>query len=196
MKLIEIFNYLIGLIFFILAVYSYFLVKNEIIDINIFTLSITLSIAFAFFFFQIGRSLRVESTLDKLSKVPDLKNLMEQAKTQEDKIKVLENEKDNLSEYIKIESRRLFLLKRIDDLDNKLSEQFKLLSPILDEINLLEIELTQINGSYSTSVSLREIESIRERIDSRRSYAITGIPSLDEMINQYVKILELIFKGF
>ncbi|MCK5176290.1 MAG: hypothetical protein KAQ92_01065 [Candidatus Aenigmarchaeota archaeon] len=195
MKFIEIFNYFIGLIFVILAAVSYYLIKNEMIDVNIFTLLITLSIAFAIFFFQIGRGLRVESTLDKLSKVPDLENMVKQAKTQEDKIKVLEDEKENLSEYIKIESRRLFLLKRIDDLDKKLREQSKVLSPILDEINLLEKELTQINDSYSTSVSLREIENIRERINRKKSYEIiTGIPLLDEIIAYYVRILKLLLK--
>ena len=133
--------------------------------------------------------------MDKLSKVPDLENMIEQAKTEKDKIKVLENEKDNLSEYIKIESRRLFLLKRIDDLDKKLREQFKVLSPVLDEINLLEKELTRINDSYSTSVSLREIENIRERIERKRSYEITtGIPLLDKIMKEYVQILKIILK--
>lgn len=195
MKIIEIFNYFIGLIFVILAAFSYHLVQNETINLNIFTILITFSVAFAIFFFQIGKGLRVESTLDKLSKVPDLENMIEQAKTEEDKIKVLENEKDNLSEYIKIESRRLFLLKRIDDLDKKLREQFKVLSPILDEINLLEKELTRINDSYSTSVSLREIENIRERIERKRSYEITtGIPLLDEIMKEYVRMLKIMLK--
>ena len=53
MKIIELFNYFIGLIFVILAAFSYHLVQNETINLNIFTILITFSVAFAIFFFRL-----------------------------------------------------------------------------------------------------------------------------------------------
>ena len=117
MNIIKKFNYGLGIAFLFLAASSYYFVKNGMIDINIYTLVISFSPAIALFFFQIGRGLKVESTIDKLTKVTNLEKMIEQAKTHEEKIKVLENEKDNLLEYIKIESRKMFIIKRLEDLD-------------------------------------------------------------------------------
>lgn len=117
MNIIKKFNYGLGIAFLFLAAISYYFVKEGTIDINIYTLVISFSIAIALFFFQIGRGLKVESTIDKLTKVTNLEKMIEQAKTHEEKIKVLENEKDNLLEYIKIESRKMFIIKRLEDLD-------------------------------------------------------------------------------
>ena len=203
MNFIKIFNYILGILFILLAAISYYFVIKDIISINTYTLLISFSIAIAIFFIQVGRSLRVESTIDKLAKVPDLEKMIEQARTQEEKIKVLKNEKENLLEYIKIESRRMFIIKRLDDLDERLKEGYKVLTPILDEINILEKELMEINDSYSTSISLKEIENIRARIEGKinkitigkTEFEITtGFPIFDEIIGEYVKILKHIFK--
>ena len=131
-------------------------------------MAVTFSIALAISFFQVGRSIKTESTINELSKVPHIKKLIVEAKTEEEKIKVLEEEKEKLVEHIEIESKRMFLIKRLEDLDERLKEGYKLLTPLLNEIDILENELKQINDSYSSSITLKEIEKIRDRIEAKR----------------------------
>jgi hypothetical protein len=38
----------------------------------------------------------------------------------------------------------------------------------LNEIDILEKELKQINDSYSSSISIKEIEKIRDRIEAKK----------------------------
>jgi hypothetical protein len=83
------------------------------ININVYTLGVIISIALAILFFQVGRSIKTESTINELSKVPHIKKLIEEAKTEEEKIKVLEGEKEKLLEHIEIESKRMFLIKQL-----------------------------------------------------------------------------------
>ncbi|MBD1811188.1 hypothetical protein NDA07_05410 [Microcoleus vaginatus DQ-U2] len=54
--------------------------------------------------------------IQQLAKVPEIERLIEQAKTQEEKIQVLEAERSRLAEIVKIESRRQAALDRINSL--------------------------------------------------------------------------------
>jgi len=112
--------------------------------------------------------MKIESTINDLSKLPHLEKMVEEAKTVEEKIRVLETEKENLFEYIETESRRIFLLKQVEDLDKQLADSYESIAPILKEIDIIEKELKQINNTYSSSVSLKEFEKIRERIKAKR----------------------------
>lgn len=179
MNIIKIVNYFLGLVFIGLAISSYYFVNKEIIGINIYTLIVTVSIALAIFFLEFGRNIKIESKINELSKIPNIENMVKQAKTEEEKIKILEKEKENLLEYIKIESRRMFLKKRLEDLDEKLVENYKILTPILNEINLIENELKNINDTYSTSVSVKEIENVRQRIEAKHGNNIIKIGQME-----------------
>jgi hypothetical protein len=55
--------------------------------------------------------------IQQLAKVPEIEKLIEQAKTEEEKIQVLEAERSRLAEIVKIESRRQAALDRIDSLE-------------------------------------------------------------------------------
>jgi len=166
--MLKIITYVLGFLFLLIAAISYYFVTKGTININIYTLVVTISIALAILFFQVGRSIKTESTINELSKVPHIKKLIEEAKTEEEKIKVLEEEKEKLIEHIEIESKRMFLIKRLEDLDERLKDSYKRLTPLLNEIEIHEKELKQINDSYSSSISLKEIEKIRDRIEAKR----------------------------
>ena len=166
--MLKIITYVLGFLSLLIAAISYYFVTKETISINIYTLVVTISIAVAILLFQVGRSIKTESTINELSKVPHIKKLIEEAKTEEDKIKVLEEEKEKLVEHIEIESKRMFLIKRLEDIDERLKDGYKHLTPLLNEIDILENELKQINNSYSSSISLKEIEKIRGRIEAKR----------------------------
>ena len=166
--MLKIITYVLGFLFLLIAAISYYFVTKGTININIYTLVVTISIALAILFFQVGRSIKTESTIKELSKVPHIKKLIEEAKTEEEKIKVLEEEKEKLVEHIEIESKRMFLIKRLEDIDERLKDSYKRLTPLLNEIKIHENELKQINDSYSSSISLKEIEKIRDRIEAKR----------------------------
>ena len=204
MNIIKIINYSLGFLFIGLAMTSYYLVNIEIININIYTLIVTISIGLAIFFLEFGRSIKteseIESTINKLSKIPNLEKMVKQAKTEEEKIKILEKEKENLLEYIEIESRRMFLKKRLEDLDEKLVESYKILTPTLNEINLMENELENINDTYSTSISLKEIEKVRQKIEDKHGKNIIRFGQMEfeipstfyKLINMYADVMRKI----
>lgn len=168
MNFLKIISYLLGILFVLVASVSYYFVNQGTISINTYTLLVTISIALAIFFFQFGKSMKIESTINDLSKLPHLEKMVEEAKTVEEKIRVLETEKENLFEYIETESRRIFLLKQVEDLDKQLADSYESVAPTLKEIDIIEKELKQINNTYSSSVSLKEFEKIRERIKAKR----------------------------
>jgi flagellar biosynthesis chaperone FliJ len=168
MNFLKIISYLLGILFVSVASVSYYFVNQGTISINTYTLLVTISIALAIFFFQFGKSMKIESTINDLSKLPHLEKMVEEAKTVEEKIRVLETEKENLFEYIETESRRIFLLKQVEDLDKQLADSYESVAPTLKEIDIIEKELKQINNTYSSSVSLKEFEKIRERIKAKR----------------------------
>ena len=168
MNFVKIINYLLGILFILIASVSYYFVNQGTISINTYTLLVTISIALAIFFFQFGKSMKIESTINDLSQLPHLEKMIEEAKTVKEKIRVLETEKKNLFEYIETESRRIFLLKQVEDLDKQLADSYESMAPILKEIDIIEKELKRINNTYSSSVSLKEFEKIRERIKAKR----------------------------
>ena len=62
----------------------------------------------------------------------------------------------------------MFLLKQVEDLDKQLADSYNSIAPLLKEIDIIEKELKQINNTYSSSVSLKEFEKIRERIEAKK----------------------------
>ena len=200
--MLKIITYVLGFLSLLIAAISYYFVTKETISINIYTLVVTISIAVAILLFQVGRSIKTESTINELSKVPHIKKLIEEAKTEEEKIKVLEEEKEKLVEHIEIESKRMFLIKRLEDLDERLKDGYKRLTPLLNEIEIHEKELKQINDSYSSSISLKEIEKIRDRIEAKREGKLflkigkkefeINTENLDPSLIRFIKLLNTI----
>ena len=85
---------------------------------------------------------------------------LEQAKTQEEKIQVLEAERSRLAEIVKIESRRQAALDRIDSLERDAVR-------ILAELENLDRELILIDEQVGESPISEEIRRLRERIKAR-----------------------------
>lgn len=98
--------------------------------------------------------------IQQLAKVPEIERLIEQAKTQEEKIQVLKAERSRLVEIVKIESRRQAALDRIDSLERDAVK-------ILDELENLDRELILIDEYVGQSAISEEIRRLRERIKAR-----------------------------
>jgi len=98
--------------------------------------------------------------IQQLAKVPELERLIQQAKTQEENIQVLEAERSRLAEIVKIESRRQAALDRINSLEGDAVR-------ILTELENLDRELILIDEQVGESAISEEIRRLRERIKAR-----------------------------
>jgi predicted XRE-type DNA-binding protein len=115
-------------------------------------------VGLALFGYAISRS--DDEIIQRLSKVPEIERLIEQAKTQEEKIQVLEVERSRLAEIVKIESRRQAALDRIDSLERDAVR-------ILAELENLDRELILIDQQVGESAISEEIRRLRERVKAR-----------------------------
>ena len=98
--------------------------------------------------------------IQQLAKVPEIERLIQQAKTQEEKIQVLEAERSRLAEIVKIESRRQAALDRINSFEGDAVR-------ILAELENLDRELILIDEQVGESAISEEIRRLRERIKGR-----------------------------
>ena len=115
-------------------------------------------VGLALFGYAISRS--DGEIIQRLSKIPEIERLIEQAKTQEEKIQVLEAEHSRLAEIIKIESRRQAALDRIDSLERDAVR-------ILAELENLDRELVLIDEQIGESAISDEIRLLRDRVKAR-----------------------------
>lgn len=112
-------------------------------------------VGLALFSYAISRS--NGEIIQQLAKVPEIEKLISQAKTQEEKIQVLEKERSRLAEIIKIESRRQATLDRINSLEHDAVR-------ILTELENLDRELILIDEQIGVSPISEEIRLLRERV--------------------------------
>lgn len=96
-----------------------------------------------------------------LAKVPEIEKLINQAKTQEEKIKLLEEERMNLAEIVRVESARQAALDRIDSLERDATR-------ILDELEFLDQEVASIDQNLEKRYISSEIRRLRERVKARK----------------------------
>jgi len=104
--------------------------------------------------------------IQQLAKVPEIERLIQQAKTQEEKIQVLEAEPSRLAEIVKIESRRQAAWDKINSLEGDAVR-------ILAELKNLDRELILIDERVGESAISEEIRGLRERIKAREDGDVT-----------------------
>ena len=97
----------------------------------------------------------------KLTKIPEIEELIERAETQEQKIEILKDEYTKLQTTIQSESERLALTTRKEELEKNAKR-------ILEELSVIEIELQVFNESVK-GVPAKEVQKLRERIQAKRS---------------------------
>lgn len=97
------------------------------------------------------------AVLEKLSKISELDTLLAQAKTVEEKKRLLEQEKENLTKIVEYESRKQFLFAR------KTSLEFEA-DKIINELGAIDTELQKAEVNYCPSLARTEIEYLQKRI--------------------------------
>ena len=98
--------------------------------------------------------------ITRLAKVPEIERLVNEARTQEEKIQLLEEERLRLADIVRIESRRQAILDRIDSLER---DAFR----ILDELTFLDKEVIVLDDNVGKSPASSEIRRLRERVKAR-----------------------------
>lgn len=151
-----------------------------------------------------GYAFRSDETLvRKLARVPEIGTLMKQAQSQEERVKILANERASLEEIVRTESQRLALADRIDSLETDASR-------ILGELRALDKVASELGQSSGQSAVSDEIRRLRERIEARergdvvvnfggQTYRIDqsivmAIPIIGDMLLGYCFLVERMFR--
>ena len=103
-----------------------------------------------------------QAVINRLAKVPEIEKLIAEAKSQEEKIRLLEKQKEQLAEIIQLETRRQSLINRKESNEREAIR-------LLDELKAIEAELSNlditVNQNQEVAAALR---ALRERVDARR----------------------------
>lgn len=102
-----------------------------------------------------------QEVLQRLSKVPEIDKLIGEAKTQEERIRLLEQERSRLLEAVQLETRRQTLVSKKAAL-----EQDGL--RILDELQAVDMEFSNLEVDIDASTVKEEIERLSERLQARQ----------------------------
>ena len=97
----------------------------------------------------------------KLTKVPEIEQLISNAETQEKKIEILKQEYVKLQSTIQSESERLALTTRKEELEKNAKR-------ILGELNIIESEIQSLDRSTVRNVPTKEVQRLRERVEAIR----------------------------
>ena len=95
--------------------------------------------------------------LERLAKVPEIERLIDEAKSQEEKVRALEIERQQLSDLVKFESLRLSLIARKDLIESEGVRLLKALDEIDDDLKHLDIQVEE-------SGLKDQIELLRQRV--------------------------------
>jgi len=104
---------------------------------------------------------REQQRIEKLYKVGDLNELINEAETMEEKVRLLNEERRNLSEIIRTEAYRQALLQRRETLTSDANR-------ILSDYQALEDEFKSVNLDIASEETMRELENLRERLSARK----------------------------
>ncbi len=99
--------------------------------------------------------------LQRLSKIPEIDRLISEARTQEERIQLLEEERSRLLEAVQLETRRQTLLTRKASLEDEGTR-------VLDALEAVEGELRNLEVDIEASTVKEEIERLNERLRARQ----------------------------
>jgi hypothetical protein len=95
--------------------------------------------------------------IERLAKVPEVERLITEAKTQEERVRILQEEQARLEEIIRLEARRQAARSRKQSLERDAQA-------ILKELKLLDSELESLNEQVGHSIAADELEELRRRV--------------------------------
>ncbi|QYA26906.1 hypothetical protein G3I01_15845 [Gramella sp. MT6] len=160
-KFIQVFiPILIGLILIGLSIWFFFLAKNDNAYLLLFGLGTAIFMPISISLFQYAASYRkrnVNQKLSELSKIADIKDLLDKTKSTEEQLEILKNEYKNLEKNIRYNSEKIALELRRDDLIRKAKETLR-------ELESIDEELIHINANLEKYNVPLEVQLLRERV--------------------------------
>lgn len=99
--------------------------------------------------------------LKYLSKLPEVEKRIQQAKSLEERIKVLEEERAQIAEVVELESQRQALLEGKRSLEQDAAR-------ILNKLQAIDSELGAINMNVQSSPVSQQVQSLHERLQVRQ----------------------------
>lgn len=151
---------LVGLGFLGLAIWLFFLAKNDNTYLLFFGLGTAILIPISLSLIGFGFNFRhrqVNEKLSELSKINDIQILLDKAKTTEEKIEILKTEYQNLEKNLRYNNEKISLELRRDDLIKKAQE-------IIKELDSINNELEIVDSNLSGFEIPMEVELLRERV--------------------------------
>ena len=143
-----------------------------------------------------------DKLLQQLSKVPEIKVLIEKAQTQEEKIKALELERASLEDTIKYETFRSILLEKKNTFELEAEKLIKNLEDVEDS-------LLKLDKNIAENINIETIQKLRIKLKEREQDTITiklydkdiiinvrkvrNIPFVGEFAIAYLKLVQDIF---
>jgi hypothetical protein len=122
--------------------------------------------------------------LQRRSKVPEIDKLISEANTQEERIRLLEEERSHLLEAVQLETRRQTLVTKKATLEQDGAQ-------ILNELQAVERELSHLEMDIEASTVREEIERLNERLAARQ-----GGDMIIRLGETYVSVSRNLVRGF
>ncbi|MCD8441937.1 hypothetical protein LNI88_04940 [Tenacibaculum dicentrarchi] len=160
-KLISVFiPIVLGLGMLGVSIWLFFLAKDDNTYLLLFGLgtAILVPISLSLISYGINFSKRkTDKKLSELSKISDIKSLLDETKTTEEQLEILKIEYQNLEKNLRYNSEKISLELRRNDLEQKARE-------ILTELNILNEELEIVENNLVDYKMPIEIQLLRERV--------------------------------
>jgi predicted nuclease with TOPRIM domain len=113
-----------------------------------------------FFFLQRVYSIKSEEVIEKLSLVPEIQNLVEEANEKCKEIDTLAKEKENLEHIVEISASKYYLNKRYNELEKRLKNTY-------DELIMVKGEVADLDLNIEGELTKKKIEEIEKFIGHR-----------------------------
>ena len=143
-----------------------------------------------------------DKLLQQLSKVPEIKVLIEKAQTQEEKIKALELERASLEDTIKYETFRSILLEKKNTFELEAEK-------LIENLENIEDNLLKLDKDIAENINIEIIQKLRIKLKEQEQDTITiklydkdiainvakvrNIPFVGEFAIAYLKLVQDIF---
>lgn len=154
---------------------------------------------------------RKDDTLQKLAKISQIDALIEQAETEEEKIRRLKKEKDVLLDYIKNETKRISRIERKKILEadaKKILNEYKEVVEELNAMSNMEIDLENVSEEIQELYNIQgKVSNEGQVVEQERNLVILGLNytaqglldiyrlPVEILVDQIDKFMKFVFDG-
>lgn len=154
---------------------------------------------------------RKDDTLQKLAKISQIDELIEQAETEEENIERLKKEKDVLLDYIKNETKRISRIERKKILEadaKKILNEYKEVVEELNAMSNMEIDLENVSEEIQELYNIQgKVSNEGQVVEQERNLVILGLNytaqglldiyrlPVEILVDQIDKFMKFVFDG-